>query len=116
MAKEPLTVFVGRKKPCVKAVHVGHEAVRFIWAKVEHAPEDPPSPLSPTKTVCRLVGATRTGPEFVKPATPPTDTVVQVPITGSRRYTSCVPKSATTSCDPLGVKARARKSEKIDGG
>ena len=44
---------------------MGGEAVRFICARqVEHAPEDPPSPLSPTKTVCTLVAATRAGPEI----------------------------------------------------
>ncbi|OLC97865.1 MAG: hypothetical protein AUH86_06470 [Acidobacteria bacterium 13_1_40CM_4_58_4] len=65
---------------------VGGLTVRFICARqVEHAPEEPPSPLRPTKTLCVLVAATRAGPEFVKPETPPTKTVVPVPFTGSRR-------------------------------
>jgi hypothetical protein len=63
---------------------VGGLAVRVSCARhVEHAPEEPPSPLSPTKTVCVLVAATRAGPELVRPGTPPTDTVVPVAFTGS---------------------------------
>src|SRR5436309_13180690 len=88
---------------------VGGLTVRFIWARhAEQAPVERPSPLRPTNTVCVLVAATRAGPEFVKPGTPPTGTVVPVPRTGSRRYTLCAPKAATTSGEPSGVRARPR--------
>ena len=44
------------------------------------APEVPDSALKPTKTFCVLVAATRAGPEFAKPATPPTAMLVPEPL------------------------------------
>src|ERR1700676_2992701 len=95
---------------------LGGDAARFICARhAEQAPEAPPSPLRPTKTVCVLVAATRAGPEFVKPGTPPTGIVEPVPLSGSMRYTLCAPKSATTSCEASGVRLRPRTAAVAGG-
>src|SRR6266852_2492000 len=91
---------------------VGGLAERLSCERHEaHAVPGPPSPLRPTKTVCALVVATRAGPEFKKPGTPPTETNVAVPgASGLSRYTFCEPKSATMSCELSGVRARPRKA------
>ena len=60
---------------CGAGSKVGGNAVKFICPRqLLHALDVPPSPLSPTNTLCALVAATREGPEFKYPATPPTNT------------------------------------------
>src|SRR5580692_2196437 len=57
--------------------YVGVVAVMFNCPRQPlHAPEEPPSPLSPTNTVEAFVAVTRAGPELTNPATPPTATLV----------------------------------------
>src|SRR5580704_14750528 len=88
---------------------VGGLPERFSWPRHDvQAPEEPDCALRPTKTFWVLVAATRAGPEFVKPGTPPTVTIEPVRLSGSRRYIFCAPKSAAISWVPSGVSARPR--------
>src|SRR5246500_5845529 len=96
---------------CGAGSKVGGNAVRFVWPRqLLHALAVPPSPLNPTNTLCALVAATREGPEFKYPATPPTKTFdpLFAPPSGLMRYTFCAPKSATTNCVLSGVSAIPR--------
>jgi hypothetical protein len=62
---------------CGAGSYVGVLAVMFNCPRQPlHAPEELPSPLSPTNTVEAFVAVTRAGPELANPATPPTATLV----------------------------------------